>query len=177
MKKRKINVIFYMLVLFMMAFVPCVAKADTAHNLNLKMIKCDADKYNGLATYDDYESCQLDYLDGLLDTYIVNPGDEIDPGTNLMFILNYVPGDPQVITSINSRLNIDTDVWTPAEDADGFIYFESDQWPNRSNYTTSWNYNSSLGVISGSFIDDKDKPLTRETELVYFFMKLNEAAT
>ena len=177
MKSSRINIFFYVLVMFMVLFIPYRVKADTAHNLNLKMVKCDADKYNGLATYDDYEECQLDYLDGLLDTYVVNSKDEIDPGTTLMFVLNYVPGDEQVITSINSRLVIDTDVWTPAEDEDGFIYFETDQWPNRSNYTTDWNYNSSLGVISGSFIDNKDKPLTAETELVYFFMTLSDSAT
>lgn len=177
MKNRRKNIIFYVLIMFVMVLIPCSVKADTPHNLNLKMVKCDADNYNGLATYDDYQNCQYDYLDGLLDTYIVNSGDEIDPGTTLMFILNYVPGSPEVITSINSRLLIDTDIWTPAEDADGFIYFETDQWPNRSKYSTDWNYNSNLGVIGGSFIDNNNKPLTQDTELVYFFMKLSDAAT
>ena len=177
MKSMRLNVVFYVLIMMVIAFLPNVVKADTPHNFNLKMVKCDSDNYNGLTTYDDYESCQLDYLDGLLDTYNVNSGDEIDPGTTLMFILNYVPGSPEVITSLQARLNIDTDVWIPAEDADEFIYFESDQWPNRSKYTTDWNYNSTLGIIGGSFIDSKDKPLTEETELVYFFMKLDDAAT
>lgn len=178
MKNRKyLRSFLYALMLFVFVVLPFEVKADTPHELNLKMVKCDDSLYNGLASYDDYENCYYDYLDGALDTYVVNSGDEIDPGTTLMFILNYVPGSPQVITSINSRLLIDTAVWTPGEDTDGFIYFETESWPSRSNYTTDWNYNSESGVIGGSFVDSKNKPLTEETELVYFFMKLNDAAS
>lgn len=178
MINNKIYKKFWCLFAFVFILLPYSVKADTPHELNLKMVKCDDSSYNNLASYDDYENCYNDYLEGLLDTYIVNSGDEIDPGTTLMFILNYVPGSPQVITSINSRLLIDTDVWTPAEDSEeGFIYFETESWPKRSNYTTDWNYNSTSGVIGGSFVDSKNKPLTEETELVYFFMKLNDAAS
>lgn len=180
MKNKKLNIVFYVLLMMTMVFLPNVVKADTPHNFNLKMVKCNADDYNGLATWDDYADCQYDYLEGNLDTYIVNPGDEIDPGTTLMFILNYVPGSPQVITSLQARLEIDTDIWTPAVDSEeGFVYIESEQWPRNSNYVADWNYNSNLGVIGGSFMDYKatPKPITQETEIVYFFMKVNDAAT
>ena len=165
MKIRRMNIVFYVLIMFVMVLIPFGVKADTPHNINLKMVKCDADNYNGLATYDDYESCQIDYLDGALDTYTVNPGDEIDPGTTLMFILNYEPGSPEVITGLQTRLVIDTDVWMPAEDEDGLIYFESDQFPSKSNYVTDWNYNSNLGVMGGSFMDYKStpRPITKPT--------------
>lgn len=175
--KRFYKSFLYLFIFFVFVLFPYSVKADTPHELNLKMVKCDDSLYNGLATYEDHENCYYDYVDGNLDTYMVNAGDDVDPGTTLMFILNYVPGSPQVITSINSRLLIDTDIWTPYVDDEEFIWFDPEQWPSRSNYTPDWNYNSTSGVIGGSFVDSKNKPLTEETELVYFFMKLNESAS
>ena len=154
------------------------AKADTAHNLNIKMIKCDGSKYNSFATQRDYKSCYNDYVSGKLSSYVINTGDEVDTGTVILTILNYTPGSPKVITSINTRLNIDTDVLTPIVKANGsLLYYQTTYWPEDSNYSTSFNYNSTSGIIGGSFVDSEDVPLTAETELLYFFLKINDSAT
>ena len=174
---KRIKKMVYALFMLFALMITTNVYADTPHNLNLKMVKCDSNKYNNLLTYDDYNNCYTDYINGDLSTYIINNNDEVDAGSTIMFILNYVPGSPQVITSINSRLLIDTAIWTPAEDEGEFLFFETNNWPRKSNYTTDWNYNSATGVIGGSFVDSKNKPLTSETELVYFFLKLNDSAT
>ena len=154
------------------------AKADTAHNLNIKMIKCDGSKYNSFATQRDYKSCYNDYVSGKLSSYVINTGDEVDTGTVILTILNYTPGSPKVITSINTRINIDTDVLTPIVKANGsLLYYQTTYWPEDSNYSTSFNYNSTSGIIGGSFVDSEDVPLTAETELLYFFLKINDSAT
>lgn len=154
------------------------AKADTAHNLNIKMIKCDRSKYNSFATQRDYKSCYNDYVSGKLSSYVINTGDEVDTGTVILTILNYTPGSPKVITSINTRINIDTDVLTPIVKANGsLLYYQTTYWPEDSNYSTSFNYNSTSGIIGGSFVDSEDVPLTAETELLYFFLKINDSAT
>lgn len=154
------------------------AKADTAHNLNIKMIKCDGSKYNSFATQRDYKSCYNDYVSGKLSSYVINTGDEVDAGTVILTILNYTPGSPKVITSINTRINIDTDVLTPIVKANGsLLYYQTTYWPEDSNYSTSFNYNSTSGIIGGSFVDSEDVPLTAETELLYFFLKINDSAT
>ena len=174
---KRIKKMVYALFMLFALMITTNVYADTPHNLNLKMVKCDSNKYNNLLTYDDYNNCYTDYINGDLSTYVINNNDEVDAGSTIMFILNYVPGSPQVITSINSRLLIDTAIWTPAEDEGEFLFFETNNWPRKSNYTTDWNYNSATGVIGGSFVDSKNKPLTSETELVYFFLKLNDSAT
>lgn len=153
-------------------------KADTAHNLNIKMIKCDGSKYNSFATQRDYKSCYNDYVSGKLSSYVINTGDEVDTGTVILTILNYTPGSPKVITSINTRINIDTDVLTPIVKANGsLLYYQTTYWPEDSNYSTSFNYNPTSGIIGGSFVDSEDVPLTAETELLYFFLKINDSAT
>lgn len=54
----------YICSLFILFITICFtnAKADTAHNLNIKMIKCDESKYNSFATQNDYKSCYNDYV-------------------------------------------------------------------------------------------------------------------
>ena len=142
------------------------------------MIKCDGSKYNSFATQRDYKSCYNDYVSGKLSSYVINTGDEVDTGTVILTILNYTPGSPKVITSINTRLNIDTDVLTPIVKANGsLLYYQTTYWPEDSNYSTSFNYNSTSGIIGGSFVDSEDVPLTAETELLYFFLKINDSAT
>lgn len=170
----------YICSLFILFITICFtnAKADTAHNLNIKMIKCDESKYNSFATQNDYKSCYNDYVSGKLSSYVINTGDEVDTGTVILTILNYTPGSPQVITSINTRLNIDTDVLTPIVKTNGsLLYYQTTYWPEDSNYSTSFNYNSTSGIIGGSFVDSEDVPLTEETELLYFFLKINDSAT
>ncbi len=176
MNSKIIRKIFFSLVtLFVLTFGVNVYAMD--HQYTLKMVKCDSAKYD-CTTYDGLETMQLDWLDGTLDSYIINSGDEVDAGTTIMFILNYIPDEATAtVTSLQARLLIDTGIWAPVEDSGEFVYFESNQWPKRSSYATQWAYNSTAGTIAGSFIDSKDKAITSETEMVYWFMKLNDSAT
>lgn len=176
MNSKIIRKIFFSLVtLFVLTFGVNVYAMD--HQYTLKMVKCDSAKYD-CTTYDGLETMQLDWLAGTLDSYIINSGDEVDAGTTIMFILNYTPDEATAtVTSLQARLLIDTGIWTPIEDEGEFVYFESNQWPKRSSYATEWVYNSTAGTIAGSFIDSKNKAITDETEMVYWFMKLNDSAT
>ena len=176
MNSKIIRKIFFSLVtLFVLTFGVNVYAMD--HQYTLKMVKCDSAKYD-CDTYDSLETMQSDWLEGTLDSYIINSGDEVDAGTTIMFILNYIPDEATAtVTSLQARLLIDTGIWAPVEDSGEFVYFESDQWPKRSSYATDWVYNSTAGTIAGSFIDSKDKAITSETEMVYWFMKLNDSAT
>lgn len=176
MNSKIVRKIFFSFVtLFILTFGVNAYAMD--HQYTLKMIKCDNTKYD-CSNYDSLESMQADWLDGTLDSYIINSGDEVDAGTTIMFILNYIPDEAtSTVTSLQARLLIDTGIWAPVEDSGEFIYFESDQWPKRSSYATDWVYNSTAGTIAGSFIDSKDKAITSETEMVYWFMKLNDSAT
>lgn len=128
---KRIKKMVYALFMLFALMITTNVYADTPHNLNLKMVKCDSNKYNNLLTYDDYNNCYTDYINGDLSTYVINNNDEVDAGSTIMFILNYVPGSPQVITSINSRLLIDTAIWTPAEDEGEFLFFETNNWPRK----------------------------------------------
>lgn len=169
------NTIFSFFAILILAIGTDVYAAD--HQYNIKMVKCDNSKYN-CSTYDGLEVMQTDWLDGKLDSYIINSGDEVDAGTTIMFILDYTPDDATAtVTSLQARIKIDTSIWSPVVDNGDFVYFESDSWPKRSSYATEWVYNSTAGTIAGSFIDSKNKPVTEETEVVYWFMKLDESAT
>ena len=169
------KIVFSFITFFILMVGIDVYAAD--HQYTLKMVKCDDTKYD-CTTYDGLETMQLDWLDGTLDSYIINSGDEVDAGTTIMFILDYTPDDATAtVTSLQARLLIDTGIWSPIIDSEEFVYFESNQWPSRSSYATEWVYNSSAGTVAGSFIDSKNKPITKETEVIYWFMKLNDAAT
>lgn len=184
-KIRRVNLkkFLSLIILFVFALIPSVAKADTPHQLSFKMVKCDPSKYNNFATLEDYENLQADYLDGLLDSYVVGPDDEVDPGTTVMFVLNYLPGSPANAISLQSRMFFDTQVLEPVMDDDiGDVFFingETSQFPSRTNYTGDWHYDSTEGYISGSFEDaaKRRKPIEGEAEIAYFFMKVNSAAS
>jgi len=71
---------------------PMYANAATEHGFSLIGVKCPMDNYADLDGDDKYYQCMDDYLDGLLDTYVIENSDNVDPGTIVMIELQYTPG-------------------------------------------------------------------------------------
>lgn len=165
-----------------------VAEAST-NSLGLRAVKCQIDK-NNLKGEEDLDDCWYDYLDGNLDSYIVGSDGIVDPGTTVMFIVDYSllsgAGD---IVGYNYSIYYDTNLWNPGGSSysdDIYYQFDVMSYPGstvdkRGNRKTYWTSEGGFtpGKIMLSGFDDNSSshPITENFELGYFFLTLKDDAT
>ncbi len=178
---KKVRILLFSLFAICMMSFPNSVFAAGEHTFNLKAVKCPVDDYanDGLSGDDIYYACMEDYDGGLLDTYEVGNGGNIDPGTTLMLVLNYVPGTSKTMVSFNSTINYDTTSWTSIHPSTSDFYMEN-TFP-KSGRSTKWALEMNLyapGVLKIVGGDDTNfLPLTTEMKLYYMFLKLNDDVT
>ena len=91
---------------FLFGFSNIVSAADK-HGLSYRAIKCPISTYESAGnTGDDlYWACFDDYVAGNLDTYMISSGDNIDPGTVVLLIVDYTLGASSEVVALNTFIN------------------------------------------------------------------------
>ncbi len=170
----------YLLVSMIMMFAVCLPNSVFAaadHNLSLSGVVCPVENYADKTGKDIYYACMEDYLDGNLDAGLISSGDNVEPGTTVMVILNYKPGDSHDVVALNATLRYDSTKWTPLVQ-EGDDFYDETQFPKpgrRVTWQTSFNVRGP-GDIS-YYIEDTANtmtPISQDTELGYVFLKLND---
>ena len=175
---------FFLLMLCIISFIG-VAHAADKHGLSYRAVKCPISTYEeeGNTGDDLYWACFDDYVDGNLDTYMISSGDNIDPGTVVLLIIDYTLGATSEVVAINSFINYNSNYWTPIYKTSGslFSYFDDSLFPAPRRENTGWStemYVKSQGNISVISEDTKNYlSLDDNIELGYVFLKLNETVS
>lgn len=182
-KKVKINLIFMMILAFVLV-IPFAANAAADHGLELKAVVCDPELYNDSDPVNNYINCYTDYQSGLLDGYVKNNGDEIEPGTLVMAVASYKYGGVTEVTGINAALQYDPTVWTPVIYDDTFVSFDNlDAFPKgnalkKASWENYVNLDSSANEVI-IYANEGSKyhiAIDSDIEIGYFFMTVNEDA-
>lgn len=182
-KYIKVNLILT-LFLILMIVTPSKVMAANEHGLELKAVVCDKDKYNDSDPVNNYIGCYDDYKAGLLDSYVKNNGDEIEPGTIIMNVVTYKYNGVSEVTGINAALAYDPTIWSPIFYDETFVSFDNiDALPAGNKIQkASWENQLELDTDTNEvivFINEGSKyhiALTKDTEIGYFFMTVNDDA-
>jgi len=171
----------FLLVGIITAFTMCLPNqvwAAAEHKLNLSAVACPMENYADQTGNDQYYACMDDYLNGNLSAGAITSGGNVKPGTTVMVILNYVPGDSKNVVSLNATLRYDSTKWTPVVQ-EGSDFYDETQFPKtgrKVTWQTSFNVRGP-GDISYYSEDTANTmtPISQETELGYVFLKLNDS--
>lgn len=182
-KYIKINLILVSF-LVLLVVIPSKAMANTEHGLELKAVVCDKDKYNDSDPVNNYIGCYNDYKAGLLDSYVKNNGDEIEPGTIVMNVVTYKYNGVSEATGINAALVYDPTIWSPIFYDETFVSFDNIEALPGGNALkkASWENYVMLDTNVNEvivYINEGSKnhiALSQDTEIGYFFMTINDDA-
>ena len=182
-KYLKVNLIL-ILFLILVIITPSKVMAANEHGLELKAVVCDKDKYNDSDPVNNYIGCYDDYKAGLLDSYVKNNGDEIEPGTIVMNVVTYKYNGVSEVTGINAALTYDPTIWSPIIYDETFVSFDNtDALPSGNALKkASWENYVTLDTNTNEvivYINEGSKyhiALSRDTEIGYFFMTVNNDA-
>ena len=177
------KIIFGFILMFVLTF-------DTnayalSHGLNLKAVVCDPTVYNDSDNDVNLDNCYEDYKSGTLDSYIKNNNDEIQPGTVVIIVASYKMGDVSEVIGINSAITYDSSIWSP-------VYYSDDSFAAYNNINdlpkgtsrkpASWSNYVNLDTSTSQIIvyakegSQYHYSLKGDTEIGYFFMKINDSA-
>lgn len=182
-KYLKVNLIL-ILFLILVIITPSKVMAANEHGLELKAVVCDKDKYNDSDPVNNYIGCYDDYKAGLLDSYVKNNGDEIEPGTIVMNVVTYKYNGVSEVTGINAALTYDPTIWSPIIYDETFVSFDNtDALPSGNALKkASWENYVTLDTNTNEvivYINEGSKyhiALSQDTEIGYFFMTVNNDA-
>lgn len=182
-KYLKVNLIL-ILFLILVIITPSKVMAANEHGLELKAVVCDKDKYNDSDPVNNYIGCYDDYKAGLLDSYVKNNGDEIEPGTIVMNVVTYKYNGVSEVTGINAALTYDPTIWSPIIYDETFVSFDNtDALPSGNALKkASWENYVTLDTNTNEvivYINEGSKyhiALSKDTEIGYFFMTVNNDA-
>ena len=182
-KYVKVNLIL-ILFLILVVVAPSKVMAANEHGLELKAVVCDKDKYNDSDPVNNYVGCYDDYKAGLLDSYVKNNGDEIEPGTIVMNVVTYKYNGVSEVTGINAALAYDPTIWSPVFYDETFVSFDNISALPAGNALkkASWENYVELDTNVNEvivYINEGSKnhiALSQDTEIGYFFMTVNEDA-
>ncbi len=174
--KKNIKCILETIILMIIIGFPNQTFAAAEHKFSLSGVVCPMDNYASETGNDKYYACMDDYLNGNLSETVV-AGDKVEPGTTVMVILNYSPGDSHNVVALNAALRYDSTKWTPTVQ-EGSDFYDESQFPKpgrKVTWQTSFNVRGP-GDISYYVEDTANSmtPLTQDTELGYVFLKLND---
>lgn len=174
--KKKLKYLVVSMILMFTAYLPNQVFAAAEHKLSLSAVACPVENYADKTGKDIYYACMDDYLNGNLTETITN-GDKVKPGTSVMVILNYSPGDSHNVVALNATLRYDSTKWTPLVQ-EGDDFYDETQFPKpgrKVTWATSFNVRGP-GDIS-YYVEDTANtmtPISQDTELGYVFLKLND---
>jgi len=187
MKKRNfVSALFIIGVFFFM--MPLTAQAKD-HSFSLDAYYCDKTTYNDTDDTKNYENCLKAYVnntDSFRTTYKRDAGSKVDPGSLMLFTINYHLGDTVEVNSYNLSYHYDSSVWTPGLRGTS-LYSNSNIFNPTSVLPTDndplWVYSSN--VVSSShqlrfmLTDNNNNGDLFDKDFVagYFFMKLNDNAS
>lgn len=182
-KYLKVNLIL-ILFLILVVITPSKVMAANEHGLELKAVVCDKDKYNDSDPVNNYIGCYDDYKAGLLDSYVKNNGDEIEPGTIVMNVVTYKYNGVSEVTGINAALAYDPTIWSPIFYDETFVSFDNASALPAGNALkkASWENYVTLDTNTNEvivYINEGSKyhiALSKDTEIGYFFMTVNNDA-
>jgi len=185
MKLKNIRYFLFGLVTFFLLGVSNNVFAANKHGLSYRAIKCPISTYesSGITGDDLYWACFDDYVAGDLDTYMISSGDNIDPGTVVLLIVDYSLGASSEVVALNTFINYNSNYWTPIHDSTGtlFYYYDDSLFPAPTRKNTGWVTEMSVktaGTISLLSSDITNYlPLKSDIELGYVFLKLNESVS
>ena len=177
------KIIFGFILVFVLTFN--VNAYALSHGLNLKAVVCDPTVYNDSDNDVNLDNCYEDFKDGVLDSYIKNNNDEIQPGTVVIIVASYKMGDASEVIGINSAITYDSSIWSP-------VYYSDDSFAAYNNINelpkgtsrkpASWSNYVNLDTSTSQIIvyakegSQYHYSLNGDTEIGYFFMKINESA-
>ena len=179
----KVNLIL-ILFLILVVVIPSKVMAANEHGLELKAVVCDKDKYNDSDPVNNYIGCYDDYKAGLLDSYVKNNGDEIEPGTIVMNVVTYKYNGVSEVTGINAALSYDPAIWSPVFYDETFISFDNKDALPAGNKIQKASWSNELELDKNTnevivIIAEGSKyhiALSQDTEIGYFFMTVNNDA-
>lgn len=175
--KKKLRYLVVSTILMFVACLPNQVFAAAEHKLSLSGVICPMENYESETGNDKYYACMDDYLNGTLSAGTINSGDKVKPGTTVMVILHYSPGDSHNVVALNATLRYDSTKWTPLVQ-EGSDFYDESQFPKpgrKVTWQTSFNVRGP-GDIS-YYIEDTANtmtPISQDTELGYVFLKLND---
>lgn len=192
---NKINKVFYMVLFFTMfiAFPNIVSALN--HKLDIEAYVCDPDKYNNATMTTNYKNCMSDYLDGKMKSaYQRNNGDEVDPGSLMIFVVKYHVGSTHNVTGINVNYYYDPSVWTPGTNNSGAMYTNNTvtnklkaQWPEYAEddvdeeVGANWDYTQNLSVDDNAYsfviVNGENVPFYEDVDIGIFPMILSDSAS
>lgn len=186
MKKSRLLTLTIFTLISMFIMTGKVMAASNSNNaLALRAVKCQIDK-SSTGGMDDLDTCYTDYVDGNLDSYVVGSGDIVDPGTTLMFIIDYsfLGGTPDIV-SYNYVIYYDDSMWIPGGagyNDDMYFYADLTMFPGsvfkKNNWIYAWTTDSNLPV-SGKMMftgdnNSQTNPLEENLEIGYFYLTLKD---
>ena len=185
MEKKYLKVNLILILFLILVFItPSKVMAANEHGLELKAVVCDKDKYNDSDPVNNYIGCYDDYKAGLLDSYVKNNGDEIEPGTIVMNVVTYKYNGVSEVTGINAALAYDPTIWSPIFYDETFVSFDNASALPAGNALkkASWENYVTLDTNTNEvivYINEGSKyhiALSQDTEIGYFFMTVNNDA-
>lgn len=184
MKKKKIVCIFSIILLLFICVlgVKALEGETVTHRLEIEGILCSKDLYQDEDAYDIFENCREDYLNGMLNDYILKENDSVDPGDIVLFIQKYIYGGNSEVEAYTTYINYNSKYWRNDEyEGEEYLlsYFDEEDYPtgvrNNKWKDISVDYIKS-GLITASGYSYKDIALNKNTNLFMFALIVKDDA-
>lgn len=178
-----------LIVLFMMFLMPMVALADDSYKFSFKMVKCDPNAEGMTAA-----KCRNNYLNGSLDSYIIENNGDLEPGSTIMLVGYLSLGTTKTATSFQTTIKYDSTNLTPLTTLkNGAItllsasprtadlpYYESEDDEGNIVNVTDWSISANqvddtIKILADS--GDSTMPLSSDLGYMYLFFEVSETAT
>ena len=198
MFKSKKRLLIGVVPLFLLAIMPITVSAKN-HSIDVTSYVCDPQKYNDPVETNNYKNCANDYIAGkMTSSYLRVNGDEIDPGSLMLFVVNYHVGSNHNVTGLNYRYYFDPNVWTPGVNSSGQLYTSTKitnhlkgTWPEygegvdpnedddaeASNWDNTPNVNTNDNYFSTTLVNGVNNPFYEDAKIGLFFMRLSDTAS
>ena len=182
---KKIQKLFFLLMIVFVFIINSNVYAAGEHELGIKAVVCDTERYNNSNQSTNAKNCYNDYKKGLLDSYIKTNGTDIEAGTFVMIVVDYKLGSQAEVGGINAAITYDTNIWEPLlNSSTGKILsltnknslpagddWEAPAWDLAMSYDSSTNY-----IILYLAENNRTFYLDSDVELGYFFMTIKDDA-
>lgn len=155
------------------------------HELGIKAVVCDPERYNNSVQSTNAKNCYNDYKKGLLDSYIKTNGTDIDAGTFVMIVVDYKLGAQAEVGGINAVITYDTSIWEPLLNASTgklLSLTNKDSLPGGDGWDDpAWDLAMSYDSSTDDIIlylaeNNRTFYLDQNIELGYFFMTIKDDA-
>ena len=181
--KRVLTNIIILSVIFLCN--PFCVKASTDYNFSFKTVKCDPTADGMTAA-----KCRNNYLNGSLDSYIVENNGDLEPGNKIMVVVQLSVGTPKTMIAFQTFINYDKSLFTPLMNSAGNnilsstnnkkfpSYYDEDNDSDEYGWTIDVNKdetdNDTIKIIASD--NTYFMPLTSNVDVAYLFFEVNSDA-